>query len=263
MFFLKCAAREMSIQQIATMVLDDATIKDVPVLAFPTIRVDIIAQLVPRQSSIQPEIDPFTGMSRSPCGTGSKVPADYPELCLAISKGIMNGDFSEMAVDDRFFSSANKPLSPALARNFPERPAPDFVCFIMASFHNVYVHHNETPPIEKDSVDGFYYLVRGAQWNALPEQVRVGQQIVQHMVCSSFKRGSFFDTKHTRTMEEALMLRAVLHLAAVLCTVDPESSPFFSLMAFAGAHQETYLPSLPEDEFAEIMKTQGDVGAPL
>jgi len=110
-------------------------------------------------------------------------------------------------------------------------------------------------------LDAFNDCTRNLQWHARSQQqLQVGKQILKQMTCSTFSKGSFFEISAETTSEDALIMRTVFHLASVLCCVDPSASPFLNLMTTAETHLTAYIPAMPDDELAEILKTQGDVG---
>lgn len=276
-YFLKSLlSSSMPIVGITRGVMDAEAAAQTPLLAFPAIRDDIVAELVPRTSSIKPEIDPFVGMERLAVRGGSKVvkmfPKDYSNMSKAVAKGVVAGAFDELWSLPGLEDSKLK-----------GRPGLDFPCLVQATFQHIYSVNSEHTPIEQGILGAFSAYSARLEWRAESSQVQIGKQILEQIVCASFPKGCYFDLlsgveaevveeaepvpawvlagpEAETTSEDALVIRAVFHLAAVLCTVDPNVSPFFGLLTDAEKHKEQFLPSMPDDEFAEILKTQGDVG---
>ena len=186
-------------------------------------------------SSIMPNLDPFIHMHHG---------SNYTAIAQDLRRCVAVGDYSR---DSAGFEKAKRTIA---ASN-------DMSVVVSAVFREVYLRHggdDATNPANLDWLLGECHSLTGS-----PEL----KEFNSKLATNNFDPQSKFHLTPATTLKDVCIMRPIIHLVSGVLGMKSSSSSssfFKKLLLDPDSFLNQWLPTMPEDEFGEILKTQGDVG---
>ena len=186
-------------------------------------------------SNIMPNLDPFIHMHKGTTYTGI---AQNLRRCVAV------GDYSR---DSAGFDSAKRTI--AAAR--------DLSVVVSAVFREVYLRHGGSDATNPSNLD---WLLSECHKLTGSQELK---EFNSKLATNNFDPRSKFHLTPATTLQDVCIIRPIIHLVSGVLDMRWSSGDgcfFKKLLLDPDSFLNQWLPTMPEDEFGEILKTQGDVG---